>query len=105
VIDQDAATGASWPGASYYAQDHSLFKLSQELIEQYTGQPCLVDGNYSCPGWLEIENNPGVTSLVPGLAALYQLYGNGADSVYACGSSRCAWEQIGNGGTTQNVCR
>src|SRR5271166_7209968 len=47
---------------------------SDGSIWQYTGVPC---GRSSCPGWIELDNNPILKMIAAGGGALYELHNDG----------------------------
>jgi hypothetical protein len=73
------------PKASSGAADLSRFRRPVRAlyqrhkdgsIWQSTGQPCT--SGTSCPGWTELDGNPGTVAIAAGLLTVYQLHKDGS---------------------------
>jgi hypothetical protein len=66
-------------------------------VWQYTGIPC---SGGSCPGWLELDNNPDLYMIAAGGGQLYEMHNDG--SIWwqigpACSGGTCpGWVEIDN---------
>jgi len=70
---------------------------SDGSIWEYTGTPC---GMGSCPGWIELDNNPNMFMIAAGGGALYEMHGDGSIWWYvgpACSEGFCpGWVELDN---------
>jgi len=66
-------------------------------IWQYTGTPC---SGGSCPGWLELDNNPNLKMIAAGGGALFEMHNDGSIWWYvgpACSGGSCpGWVELDN---------
>ncbi len=70
---------------------------SDGTIWEYTGTPC---GSRSCPGWIELDNNPNMSMIAAGGGALYEMHKDGSIWWYigpACSGGFCpGWVELDN---------
>ncbi len=75
---------------SFYSLGQNLYQThSDGSIWVSTGTPCC--GSY-CPGWLELDNNPGLSMIAAGGGALYEMLRDGSIWWYigpACSGGAC----------------
>jgi hypothetical protein len=68
---------------------------SDGSIWVYTGTPCT---HVSCPGWIELDNNPNMSMIAAGGGALYEMHKDGSIWWYlgpACSGGSCpGWVEI-----------
>jgi hypothetical protein len=87
-------------GGVYFYQRHS-----DGSIWRSTGQPCVRAA--LCPGWTELDDNPGTVAISAGLFTVYQLHKNGSvwrSTGAACTSATSCpgWTKLDNNqGTVQ----
>jgi len=78
------------------ASGQELYKThSDGSIWEYTGTPC---GSRSCPGWIELDNNPNMSMIAAGGGALYEMHKDGSIWWYigpACSGGSCpGWVEL-----------
>jgi hypothetical protein len=70
---------------------------SDGSIWEYSGTPC---NGGSCPGWLELDNNPNLSMVATGGGFLYELHKSGSIWWYVgptCGNGSCpGWVELDN---------
>jgi hypothetical protein len=70
---------------------------SDGSIWQYTGTPCK---GASCPGWIELDNNPNLSMIAAGGGALFEMHKDGSIWRYtgpACSGGFCpGWAELDN---------
>jgi hypothetical protein len=70
---------------------------SDGSIWEYTGKPCK---GATCPGWLEMDNNPNLWMIAAGGGALYEMHKDGSIWWYvgpACSGGSCpGWVELDN---------
>jgi hypothetical protein len=68
---------------------------SDGSIWEYTGTPC---GGGSCPGWIELDNNPNMSMIAAGGGTLFEMHNDGSIWWYigpACSGGSCpGWAEI-----------
>ena len=92
------ATGISTSMVSM-AWGQNLYQTrSDGSIWEYTGIPC--KNAFSCPGWLELDNNPNLSMIAAGGGALYEMHQDGSIWWYigpACSGGSCrGWVELDN---------
>jgi len=85
-----ATSMASMAWGQEFYQTHS-----DGSIWEYTGTPC---GPRSCPGWIELDNNPNMSMIAAGGGALYEMHKDGSIWWYigpACSGGSCpGWVEL-----------
>ncbi len=70
---------------------------SDGSIWEYTGTPC---GAGSCPGWIELDNNPNMSMIAAGGGAIFEMHKDGSIWWYigpACSEGSCpGWVELDN---------
>ena len=96
-LDGNAATVGIAASAGNLYQLHQRYTLGTPAatIWKFTGQPC---SSTSCPGWVELDDNPATAAIVADGTSFYQLHNTGKiwrSTGIACGSSGCpGWQML-----------
>jgi hypothetical protein len=85
-------------GAVPMAWSQELYQTHTDgSIWEYTGVPC---SRGSCPGWIELDNNPNLQMIAAGGGALFEMHQDGSIWWYvgpACSGGSCpGWVELDN---------
>jgi hypothetical protein len=90
-------------------RDQTYFDISPAFflgatIWSYTGTPC---SGSSCPGWLQLDNNPATVAIASGGSKLYQLHNSGkiwVSTGAGCSGGSCpGWQMLDDNTATVPV--